>query len=636
MKIIYGDFESYFEPKTYSLKGGEGLTPYEYILDHRWETIGCGIAYSEGTPFFLPGDEVAKLLREYPRPWAFASYNSLFDSSILAYRYGIHPDMHIDALGLVRALLMHKLRDGRASLGKVAEFLNLPHKDEDALQPYWRSADYERDPVKWERLKSYCCQDTDSMRQIVKLLAPSFPRRELWIMSIVINMATRPNFYSDIIRLSEHLSSVVASKDQLLQRVGMTKGELLSNDQFVHALTKLGIDPPMKWSEAQQKYVYACAKTDLNYLLEDENPDVQALIAARTGVKSTLEEARTSRFIRLNQSSMQAFKQPWMPIALRYGAAHTHRLGGEWKVNMQNLPARKNTKLRDSLIAPPEHVVLAVDAAQIECRLTAWLAGEMELLEQFASGSDVYSWFGSDLFKVAVTKNTHPIERFVAKGIVLGLGFQMGASKLLWTLTAQAAEYGFDIEFTLGQCEVWVNYYRSKFKRIKNLWYATDNVLKQMTYPNPASFQMGPSYTEGTDLVLPTGLRLYYDNLREENHKKVFDWGRERREIYGGKFTENHVQALDFAHVMDVAYRIEQRCKIARIYDEHFGPRLAHQVHDELIYVPHKSQVATLGVIAYEEMKTPSWWGTGLPLEAELKIGPSYGELKEVKLKDLK
>src|SRR5271166_5918330 len=151
MKLIYGDFESYYEKSTYTLQGANGLMPYEYILDPRWETIGCGIAYAEGDPFFLPGDKVAELLREYPRPWAFVSYNALFDASILAYRYGIHPDLLIDAMGMVRATLLHKMKHGRVSLAKVTEFLNLPRKAEEVPvnASGMRRADLERDSRLW-------------------------------------------------------------------------------------------------------------------------------------------------------------------------------------------------------------------------------------------------------------------------------------------------------------------------------------------------------------------------------------------------------------------------------------------------------------------------------------------------------
>jgi len=170
MKMIYGDFESYYD-KYYTLKL---MTPYEYILDPRWETIGCGIATNEGPATFLPGDEVADLLREYPRPWAFVSYNALFDASILAFRYGIHPDLLIDAMGIARAVLLHKIKNGRVNLENVSQVLGLPPKGATVHKVIgMRRKDLEAQPELWEEFKQYCITDTEVLSGV---LAKSSPR----------------------------------------------------------------------------------------------------------------------------------------------------------------------------------------------------------------------------------------------------------------------------------------------------------------------------------------------------------------------------------------------------------------------------------------------------------------------------
>lgn len=607
MKMIYGDFESYYD-KEYTLKK---MTPYEYILDPRWETIGCGIGVDNAPITFFEGDAVADFLRVYPRPWAFVSYNALFDASILSFRYNIHPDMLIDAMGIVRAVLLHKIRNGRVSLANVCDVLGLPTKDGNALIPGYRRVDYIRDG-KMQRLIDYCINDTERVRDIIKLLGRQFPRRQLWVMNTILKMCTRPHFYADLNLLHSHLNEILENKASLLSRVGLSRADLLSADKFAEALQLKGVEPPTKPSLAaaakgEHKLIWAFSKTDEAFreLEEHEDPDVQALVAARLGIKSTMEERRSQRFIAMASAAQNAFGAPWMPVALRYGAAHTHRFGGEWSVNMQNLPSRKSKKLRESLVAPPGYKVVSVDASQIEARLTAWLAGEFDLLEQFALGADVYCWFGSDLFKRIITK-ADKIERFCSKEIVLGLGFQMGVNTLLRNLISKATEYGFDIEFKLAQCEVWVQFYRRKFKRIQSMWYEYDSMLRKIiNYPR-SKFNVGPSVMDGTDLILPTELRLYYDNLRERDGELVFDYARETKKIYGGKFTENHVQALDTAHVMDAAERISARCHDVNLPQESYA--LAHQVHDELIYVVPDGLVNTLGVIAYEEMKTPAFW----------------------------
>ena len=129
----------------------------------------------------------------------------------------------------------------------------------------------------------------------------------------------------------------------------------------------------MKVSPATGKQTHAFAKNDEAFkeLLEHDNPQVQAIVAARLGIKSTLEETRTERFIKIAERGT-------LPIPLRYYAAHTGRWGGDDKVNMQNLP--RKSPLKKAIIPPPDHVFIDCDSSQIEARTLAWLAGQDDLV----------------------------------------------------------------------------------------------------------------------------------------------------------------------------------------------------------------------------------------------------------------
>jgi DNA polymerase I-like protein with 3'-5' exonuclease and polymerase domains len=98
---------------------------------------------------------------------------------------------------------------------------------------------------------------------------------------------------------------------------------------------------------------------------------VQAVVAARLGLKSTLEETRTQRFINIAKRGL-------LPVPVRYYAAHTGRWGGDDKINLQNLPSRgpNGKKLKRSLIAPDGYMLIDCDSSQIEARVLAWLAGQ--------------------------------------------------------------------------------------------------------------------------------------------------------------------------------------------------------------------------------------------------------------------
>lgn len=619
MKLIYGDFETYYDRKNYTLTK---ITPVEYICNDNFEVTICGIADgNNGTPFLLEGDAVDDYFHSLPRPWAFVSYNALFDACILAYKYRVYPDLLIDTLGIVRATILHRVPSGRAKLETIAEFMGLDAKG-DVLKFVngMRLRDIKYSGY-YEDYKRYCLRDVELLRTITQRLAPKFPKPELKIMDMILKMATQPQFYGSTEKLATHLVTIVQEKDQLLQRVGLERAQLLSNDRFVNALKDLGIKPPVKRSPITGEWAWATAKSDpqMQELAEHPNPDVQALVAARVGVKSTLEETRTQRFINITQATQAHMGKPWLPVALRYSGAHTHRFSGEWKINMQNLPGRKTKKLREALIAPPGHVVMAVDASQIEARLTAWLAGEEKLLEQFRNKIDAYKSFASLLYHKKPEDITE-IERFTGKTCILGLGFQMGAVKLLNTATLMAKDAGYSIEYTKNECEIYVYTFRDQFKYIKQLWYKCSNIIKGMADNQlPVGLMLGPCKILKDIVVLPSGLCLYYYDLKKYDNEYLFRYGNRRKKLYGGKMVENIVQALDRQHVMEAAVRILDRT----------GMMPAHQVHDELIYVVPEKELDTLRVISLEEMRRPAAWGEGLPLDAEVKIGPSYGELKK-------
>ena len=69
------------------------------------------------------------------------------------------------------------------------------------------------------------------------------------------------------------------------------------------------------------------------------------------------------------------------------------------KVNLQNLPKRKGDKsLRRSMTAPDDHVLIASDSSQIECRVLAYAAQELPLLNIFLNKDDPYSDMASNIY----------------------------------------------------------------------------------------------------------------------------------------------------------------------------------------------------------------------------------------------
>lgn len=625
MLTIFGDFETFYS-RDYSLRK---MTAIQYIKDYRFQSIGCAVCIGDKDPVWLEGDNVAKLLRKVTQPYMFVSHNSLFDACILSYRYQIYPDLCVDTLGMSRALLMPYLDNGRATLENIAKHLHLPPKGLELNASLDKTLeDFKNDPVGYKRFQEYCKHDAWLCREIYRHLSPKFPASEHIINDMIVRAATTPQFTVDYQKLLEHKTQVVATKTLLLAAVeanGSGREDMMSNDKFAARLMNLGVNPPRKTSVATGKQAWAFAKADQEFmdLQEHENPEVQSLMAARLGLKSTLEETRTQRFLDIATVTYDG-KNSWMPIPLRYGAAHTHRFGGEWKLNMQNLPARKVKTLRESLTAPEGFSVVTVDASQIEARLVAWLAKELELVELFAQGVSVYAAFASDIYGYPVSKKLNPFEYFLGKKSILGLGFGMGDEKFYNTVLAALSEEGMELDFPRSEAQRVVRLYRTKYKNIRQSWGVLNNTIPRMYRGDVKGMTFGPCKFEDNTILLPNGMRLVYHKLAFDNEQWSYQYGRERKFLYGGKMLENIVQALDRVVVMEAAIRIRKQSKKLFGWTLH----MAMQVHDELVYIVPNEIVAETKNLLLDEMRRRPAWALDLPLDAETGSGSNFGDAK--------
>ena len=369
----------------------------------------------------------------------------------------------------------------------------------------------------------------------------------------------------------------------------------------------------MKTSLTTGKETYALAKNDEGFieLSEHDNPVVQHLCAVRLGTKSTIEESRVERFIGIG-----ARNKGLLPIPLKYYGAHTGRWSGIDSVNLQNLPSRDKKKkaLKNAIMAPAGHYIINCDSSQIEARVLAWLSGQKDLVEQFARGEDVYSVFASKIYKRDISK-AYPVERFVGKTCVLGLGYGTGASKLRHTLKTQPP--GADL--TEEKCKEIVGLYRETNDRIPMLWRECDNTLK-----NLINWQGRPTYrlgavdciqVEPTGIRLPNGLYIRYANLCiSEDNKIVHDSRKGRVSIWGGAVVENVVQALARIIVGEQMLMLKER----------YRPVLT--VHDAAVLVVPEHELENALAFITQVMSTPPRWAEGLPIACEAKYGRSYGE----------
>ena len=406
MDIVTIDFETYYD-KDFSLSK---MTTESYIRDPRFEVIGVGVKVNDHQTDFYSGDNPGKFLKslDYSKR-AILCHNTAFDGFILSHHFGIRPRFWLDTLSMARP--KHSVTVG-GSLKALTDYYHLGSKGDEVVHALGkRRADFTPDEM--ARYASYCCNDVEITYKLFMELRRGFPASELRIIDQTLRMFTEPQLVLNKPLLKKHLENVINKKASLVEALGLecteeeAKKMLMSNEKFAGYLIDCGVTPPQKQSPSTGKLTFAFSKTDRGFtdLLEHHDERVQAAVAARLGVKSTLEETRTRSLIGV------AERGP-LPIMLNYYGAHTGRFSGGDKMNLQNLP--RGGALRKSLCAPEGKMLIACDSAQIEARVVAWVAQQNDLLDAFREKRDVYSEFASEVYGRKVTK-ADKIERFVGK-----------------------------------------------------------------------------------------------------------------------------------------------------------------------------------------------------------------------------
>ena len=605
MNIITIDFESAYGGDL----GFKTQTTEEYIRDPRFEVIGAAVQVNDGEPVWFSGthQKMYQFLSEFDWKNSLAlAHNAPFDGAILNWQYGITPKGWLDTLSMARAL--HGTQVG-GSLAVLAAYYGLGVKGEQVKQyiNYFRKNFSKEELVDYS---IYCKNDVALTWDLFGHMSVGFPKIELRLIDLTVRMFTEPVLQLDKHMLEAHLTSEQIRKANLL--TSFDKDTLMSNPQFADLLVSLGVQPPMKKSPTTGKQTFAFSKTDEEFkaLLEQEDTMVQAVVAARLGTKSTIEETRTERFIGI------ASRGP-MPVPLRYYAAHTGRWGGDDKINLQNL--QRTSPLKKAILAPYGDVMIDSDSSQIEARTLAWLAGQDDLVEAFEKGEDVYKIMASAIYGKAINAITKD-ERFVGKTTILGAGYGMGAIKF----RAQLKTFG--VEVSEDEAKRIIDTYRRTYPRITELWKAAANVLPAIISEQTTSFGRGGILkVDGSDgILLPNGLRLKYPNLRqkvdEESGKVelVYDTKKGKavipNRIYGGKVIENVCQAL--ARIVIG----EQMLMIAKKY------RVVMTVHDAVACIAPEAEAETAKEYVELCMRIRPSWAPELPLNCEAGYGKSYGD----------
>jgi DNA polymerase len=491
------------------------------------------------------------------------------------------------------------------------------------------------DDAKTQRLARYCATDVEVERLLDRVLRPLSPmERRIWQFTEEVNDIGVPvdtAFANEAIRVAS--AATDAANDELQRLTGGEVRSVGSMAAMKAWLRRNGLSLLEAGSDCLNR------KTIENLLAGELPANVRRVLELRfAGGKSSVAkyEAIVDR----------ADDDGRVRGNLLYHGASTGRWAGAG-VQLQNLPratvedweaARAalqpdsgslgvlSKMLRGTIVAPAGHRLLWADYAAIEARGVAWLAGQTDLVQLFASGGKVYEAMAAAIFGTTpdrIAKDS--TERFLGKTVVLGCGYAMGAQKFQQACAAQ----GQVIDDTLAHRAV--STYRSRYPYIPALWKELNAAALQarQMVAAPCAYN-GIQFLCDEDWMtvrLPSGRKLYYRNPQVVKAAGPFGarltleydavnsltkkWERER--TFGGKLTENIVQGICRDLIAAAMLALQRR-----------GYRVIASVHDEIVCE------MPIGRGSAEEMlevmcDVPDW-AKGFPISAEAKEATRYGK----------
>ena len=652
-RIIAVDFETRWDSKDYTLSK---MTTEEYIRDVRFKAFGCCFhEYGGDDPIvWVGGRDIPEYVAgiDWSRT-AVLAHNAQFDVSILCWRYGARPAFIFDTLSMGRALRGVEVGN---SLAKLAVDFGLPDKGRAIHSTNGLEILTEQIEVE---LAEYCKHDVFLCEEIFDRLSSGYPAKELRLIDMTLRMYTNACLELDREMLVNALTEEGEKREGLLQRLGVEETALASNPQFAEVLAAMGVTPPTKISKTTRKEAFAFAKNDALFqaLLNGEREDVALICEARLRVKSTTERTRAQRFLDISGRGP-------LPVPLSYYGAST----GRWTaakgsaINMQNL--KRGSFLRKAIMAPEGHQLVVGDLSQIEPRVLAWFADYEDLLDIFKSGQDAYAQFGAQMFNIpGLTKDTHPDLRQSAKSALLGCGYGLGwasfaAQLLVGFLGAPPVRYdkpfakklGVDTEYidrfvgwednvaklkliphTCTERELLIHcvaakkiidIYRSTAHPVVSFWDMCSKLMEKSLYGGEEVVYKCVTFRK-EEIILPSGMKLKYPNLRNEVDKetKQRNWvygeaGVKPTKLYAGKITNNIVQGTARVVMTDGMLRVDKKYPVVGT------------VHDELLCVVPDAEVKGAIDWVLQQMIVEPKYMSGIPLNSDVGANRRYGLAK--------
>jgi DNA polymerase-1 len=264
--------------------------------------------------------------------------------------------------------------------------------------------------------------------------------------------------------------------------------------------------------------------------------------------------------------------------------ASTGRLSSN-NPNLQNIPIRteRGREVRKAFIPRnDDYVLLSADYSQIELRIIAALSDEENMIKAFLNHEDIHASTAAKVFGIPLNEVTRE-QRGNAKTVNFGIIYGVSA-------------FGLSNQTTLS---------RSEAKELIDTYYKTYPKLR--TYiDNQIHFARENGYVE---TVL--NRRRY---LKDINSRNAVVRGAAERNAVNAPIQGSAADIIKLA-MINIYKRFEK---------ENFKSKMLLQVHDELVFDAHKTELDIIKPIIKYEMENA--YKLKVPLDVEVGIGENWLE----------
>ena len=556
------------------------------------ELVGMSFSFEKGKAFYVPvsenQDEAQALVEKFKPFFESESIEKIgqnvkYDLKVLS-KYGIQIKGKLFDTMIAHYLINPDMRHNMDVLSET--YLKYSPKSIETLIGKKGKNQLSMRDVPLEDIKEYAAEDADITLQLKEVFSPILDKAETKKLFEEIEIPLIPVLAAmemEGINLDEAFlkkMSVDMQKDinEFEQKIYETAGEkfnLASPKQLGDILfdkLKIGGAKQKKTKTGQ----YATGEEVLSYLAND-NPIVKDILEWRQMVKlqSTYIDALPNQVDKKTQRVHTDYMQT---------VAATGRLSSN-NPNLQNIPIRteRGRLIRKAFIARDEnYTLLSADYSQIELRIIAALSGEENMIKAFQNHEDIHKSTAAKVFNVPLEEVTKE-QRSNAKTVNFGIIYGVSA-------------FGLSNQTSLS---------RSESASLIDAYYKTYPKLKSYM-SEQVDFARENGYVQ---TVL--GRRRYLKDINSANA------------IVRGGAERNAVNAPIQGSAADII-KIAMINIYNKLSSENWKSKMLLQVHDELVFDVHNSELEKIQPMIKHEMENA--FKLAVPLEVELGLGKDWLE----------